>query len=338
MKIHWTEPHTDERHIRQVSERVTAAGHELTLGPDRSVRAHALPSSELAAALADADGALVTTRENFTNEVMAGAPRLRILAKIGVGVDAIDVEAATRHGILVTNTPIPEHAEQVAEGTVARILALAKNLVEGDELVKAGQWTKPTNLNLKYATVGLIGYGRIGRRVAALLAPFGTKILIHSTDVDSIRRLAPAGFEVVSLDELLQRSDVVSVHALPNPDGSPLLGREQLGRIKAGAMLVNTARGSLVDEAALADALISGRLRAAAIDVFVQEPPLDSPLIDPSITRQVILTTHSAGTTDEVSELMLTHQVNQCLDALAGRVPRDVVNLTALSRWTERID
>lgn len=338
MRVHWTEPHTNPDLVDRVRTRITAAGHEFTMGPSRADRAHGLPPEELAAVLAEVDGALVSTRETFTNAVLSSATRLRVLAKIGVGVDAIDVGSATRHGILVTNTPIPEHAEQVAEGTVARILALAKHLAEGDELVKAGRWTKPNNLNLKYASVGIIGYGRIGRRVAELLIPFGTRILVHSRDVEKNRLLAPAGVDTVDLDELLHRSDVVSLHALPNPDNMPLLGREQIDRMRPGAFLVNTARGSLVDETALADALEQGRLAAAAVDVFSQEPPLDSPLLRPSVARRVLLTTHTAGTTREVSDLMLAHQVEQCLDALAGRVPRDVVNRSAVARWSERIE
>lgn len=222
-----------------------------------------LKREELFTLLADCDAAVAGV-EPFDAEVLKALPKLKLLSRVGVGTDAIDLEAAKKLGIEVRITA-DEVAEPVAQMTVAMILALARNLPLHAKDFSAGKWTKRSGWLLSEWTIGLVGFGRIGRAVARLLAPFGCRILVSDPFIKDL----PAGLEKRDLKALLAESDLVTLHAAGK---DRLIGSAELSLMKPGARLVNTARGSLVDEKALLEALKSGKLSGAALDVYETEP------------------------------------------------------------------
>lgn len=262
----------------------------------------------------------------ITEAMLAAAPKLRFLQVAGVGVDHVDLDAARRLGIAVANVA-GANAVSVAEHVVMAILALMRGLATAHEAMRAGEWPltrwMATARDLAGRTVGIVGMGRIGREVAARLLPFGVALLYHD-----VRRLPAAdedalGVTYVVLDDLLASSDVVTLHLPLTPETRNLLDRERLGRMKPGALLVNTARAELVDEAALVEALGSGRLGGAAIDVFAPEPPPpDHPL---RRLPNVLLTPHGAGVTAEAQERIAQGALTNVLRFLDGHPLADVV-------------
>jgi len=292
---------------------------------------------ELRALLADADAVMMMgSRDRITRRVMEGGPKLRTIAKTGIGVECIDVPGATALGILVSNTPIPENYLSVAEGTVARILALAKKLKLADRNARLGRWRSVTNTFLHGKTVGIVGLGRIGSRVAELLRPFQVRLVAYSPSV-SPERARRFGVELVDLETLLRESDFVTLHAVVTPQTRGMIGEAQLRWMKPTAYLVNTARGVLVDEHALAQALREGWIAGAALDVFESEPVRpDNPLLAEDLFEGTVLSPHSAAATPELRQKMPLVQLENCLRALRGETPEYVVNPEVLSRWRAR--
>ncbi len=244
---------------------------------------------EMADALRDAEAVLAGV-EPYDPELLVSLPGLRCISRCGVGTDAIDLEAARRLNIAVLTTS-EEVIEPVAQMTVAMIFALARNFPLHGAEFRAGRWQKYTGYLLSEWTIGLVGFGRIGRRVASCLNTFGPRLLIADPF------LAPdsscGGVEVCELRQLLTRSDLVSLHAARPPERGPILGRDEIAAMKPGGRIVNTARGYLVDESALYEALQLGHLAGAALDVFSQEPyagPLGK-------LPQVLCTSHVATLT-----------------------------------------
>jgi D-3-phosphoglycerate dehydrogenase len=227
-----------------------------------------LRADELVKAVGSAD-AIIAGVEPYDAATLEAFPRLRCISRVGVGVDAIDLEAAKRLGIAVLNTP-DEVAEPVAQITVGMILALARNLPEYGVTLRQGSWKRHTGFLLSEWVIGLVGFGRIGRTVERCLRPFGPKVLV--SDPALKKGDLPSGVELVDFNTLLSRSDLVSLHAMRAASEGPLVSTAQLNRMKRGARLVNTARGYLVDEEALLGALVSGNLAGAALDVFETEP------------------------------------------------------------------
>lgn len=292
----------------------------------------------LAAAIGDADGVLVRTTP-LPRTVLERATRLRVIAKHGVGVDAIDVDYASERRVVVANVP-GANAPAVAEFTLAAILLLLKPLRAGAEWLRAGA----AEGNMVVAagagglvgreagnsTVALLGWGEIGRRVGAGLRALGARVVVHDPVVD-VAEIHAAGAEPVgSLAELLAEAQVLSLHLPLNAVTRGLIGAAELARMPAGASLVNTARGGIVDEVALAAAIRDGHLAGAAIDVFASEPPPpDHPLLS---MPEVICTPHIAGATAESLRRMADGAVDAVLAGLEGRVPASVVNPAVLSR------
>jgi len=271
----------DERPRRLLQE----AGFEVranTLG--RRLRREDMPE-----ALGDADAVLAGV-EPYDAEVLAALPRLACISRCGAGTDAIDLGAARRLGIAVYTTP-DEVVEPVAQMTVGMILALARNLPLHLSAARQNLWTKRTGRLLSEWTIGLVGFGRIGRRVEALLEAFGPRVLVHDPALGAGD--LPDGVERRDLPSLLAEADLVSLHAGPPDPQDALLGRRELQLMKPGSFLINTARGALVDEAALYDALSAGRLAGAALDVF-QEEPYAGPL---AALPNVLCTPHVASLT-----------------------------------------
>jgi D-3-phosphoglycerate dehydrogenase len=309
-----------------VADRISERGLELLREPGWEVAQPA--RGELEAELEEADALVVRSATRVTPELLARAPRLRVVGRAGVGVDNIDVEAATRRGVLVMNTP-GGNAVSVAEHTLALLLALARNIPQLDAGVRAGRWEKSSaaGIEVRGKTLGLAGLGRVGAEVARRASALGMRVLAFDPYI-SAKAARDAGAELVSLEELLARSDFLSLHAALGPATQNLVNRATIAKMKRGARLVNTARGELVDEEALAEALRAGHLAGAALDVFRQEPPRDSPLAG---LASVIATPHVAGSTAEAQEEVGTLIAQQVRDFLMEGALRNAVNLPTLS-------
>jgi D-3-phosphoglycerate dehydrogenase len=286
-----------------------------------------LSAAELAPLVGDVDG-WIAGLDEISAEVIAAAPRLRVIARYGVGVDRVDLAAATRAGIVVTNTPGANSAA-VAELAIGLMLALGRSLCPADRATRRGEWPRYAGVGLRGKTVGLVGLGAIGREVAARLHAFGCRVVA----ADPYLRPEAAhaiGVRLVGLDELLAGADFVSLHSAATPATAGMVDAGFLGKMKAGAYLVNTARGELIDEAALGQAIEGGRLAGAALDCFRKEPPpADHPLLG---LPQVIATPHMGAHTDEAVNTMGRVSLECCLAVLSGERPAHVVNPEAYAR------
>jgi len=272
-----------------------------------------LSSNELAEAVADADG-LLAGLDEVNAEVFASAPRLRVVARYGVGVDRVDLQAAARNGVTVTVTP-GANANAVAELTVALVLVLARPLVIGSERVRTGDWPALRGVEVRGRTLGLLGLGHIGALVAEKAAGLGLQVLACDPFVAESAVAA-----LVDLDTLAAESDFLSLHAPLTQETRGVVDRRLLERLKPGAALINTARGQLIDEPALLWALEEGPLRAAALDVLAQEPPRPGHLL---LGRDdVLVTPHIGPHTAEATTAMGQMALEDLLAVLSGRAPR----------------
>jgi D-3-phosphoglycerate dehydrogenase / 2-oxoglutarate reductase len=262
----------------------------------------------------------IRAHARFTDRVLQHAPRLRLISIWGTGVDNVDLEAARRRGVTVTNTPAI-NADAVAEHTVALMLAVMRRIPALDRDVRAGQWPRGLLVQARGKTLGLVGLGAIGSRVAAIARALGMTVLAWTSRGDE-RRAAAAGARPASLEALLREADVVSLHLRLSDQTRGFLGRERLALVKPGAFLVNTARGALVDKEALVAALRDGRLAGAGLDVFHEEPvSAGDPLL---ALPTVVLTPHNAGMTHEVIEAGL-HRAVENIEHFISGAPTDVV-------------
>jgi D-3-phosphoglycerate dehydrogenase / 2-oxoglutarate reductase len=278
--------------------------------------------------IVDADALIVRSATKVTPELLSKAARLRAVGRAGVGVDNIALEEATRRGVLVMSTP-GGNAVSVAEHTFALLLALARQVPRLDKAIHEGRWEKSSagGTELRGKTLGLIGLGRIGSEVAVRARAFDMRVVGYDPYI-SEAAAHEIQAELVPLEKLLAESDYVSLHTGLSAATEKLINAATIGKMKKGARLINTARGELVDEAALAEALKSGRLAGAGIDVFVEEPPKNSPLVE---LPNVIATPHVAGSTAEAQEEVGTQIAVQVRDYLAEGLIRNAVNLPALS-------
>ncbi len=245
--------------------------------------------------------------EPYTGRVFEAARDLKIVARYGVGYDKVDVAAATRHGVAIALAVGTNH-EAVADSTFTLMAAVMGNVLRHHLRVSRGEWRMDLHPGLWRATVGIVGLGRIGKAVARRCRGFEMRILAFDVAPD-VAFVEAQGIQLVPLDTLLREADVVTLHAPLTPETENLMNRERLALMKPGAYLVNTARGGLVDEAALYVALTSGRLAGAGLDVFRQEPPTASPLLG---LENVVLSPHSAGT-NVTSEAAVA---NRCIDSI----------------------
>jgi D-3-phosphoglycerate dehydrogenase len=278
--------------------------------------------------IADADALIVRSATKVTAELLEVAPKLRAVGRAGVGVDNIDLEAATKRGVLVMSTP-GGNAVSVAEHTFALLLALARQVPQLDKAIHEGRWEKSSaaGTEVRGKTLGLIGLGRIGSEVAVRAEAFDMRVLAYDPYI-SEAAASEVSVELVTLDKLLAESDFVSLHTALSSATQNLINAATIEKMKKGARVINAARGELIDEAALAAALKSGKLAGAALDVFREEPPKNSPLIGLS---NVIATPHIAGSTTEAQEEVGTQVAVQIKDYLAEGIIRNAVNLPALS-------
>lgn len=302
----------------------TLSGQMERLSALGEVRAHtdrAEDERELVRRLEGAQ-AVVNMRSftRFSAEVLTQCPALKIISISGTGTDNVDLHAADARGVLVCNTP-EANSDSVAEHTWALLLALARGLREMEERMRGGEWWHHYGTELKGKTLGLVGLGRIAQRVARMAHGFGMEVLGWSYSRDPERAQA-AGITLVELEELLRRSDVVSLHLRLSERSRGLLDAERLALLKPEALLVNTARGALVDEPALAQRLAAGRLGGAALDCYSEEPlPLDHPLRQ---APRTLLIPHAGWMTREARERMLSEPVDNIVAWREGR-PQNVV-------------
>ena len=248
-----------------------------------------LKPEEMADLLAEAEAVLAGV-EPYDAQLLEQLPKLKCISRCGAGTDSVDLEAARKRGVAVLTTP-DEVSQPVAELTLGMILALARGFPQSVRNFDAGKWSKQTGFLLSEWTIGLVGFGRIGRTVERLLRPMGPRILACDPFVRPEE--LPPGLRAVTLEELLAQSDLVSLHLSRRPEEGPLLSGKEIQRMKRGSFLVNTARGYLVDEQALSEGLVSGQVAGAALDVFGKEP-YDGPLAK---MPQVLCTPHVATLT-----------------------------------------
>ncbi|MGZ4738219.1 MAG: phosphoglycerate dehydrogenase [Ilumatobacteraceae bacterium] len=292
------------------------AGLSIRLEPKLGART----STELIALLGDAV-AVIASNDPFSADVFDACPNLKVIARTGIGVDAIDVPAATRAGVMIATAP-GTNEETVADHTLALMLALVRRLVEHDRSLREHRWDRAGGItpnDLVGATVGVIGSGAIGRGVIRRVLAFGSRVLV----CDPVLTAAPEGTELVTLDQLLSQSDVVTLHVPLLEQTRGLIGARELALMRPTAVLVNASRGHIVDEAALADALRNHRLAAAGLDVFAEEPPFASELLD---LPNVIVTPHVAGISHRAIAAMNEVATRSVIAVLSGDVPANVVN------------
>ena len=255
--------------------------------------------------------AIIAGGEYFTPAVLDGLPELRVIARAGVGFDRVDVAAATRRGIPVTVTPSANH-EAVAEHAITLLLATVRSVVSTSRQVAAGRWPRRTLGTVRGKTLGIVGLGRIGRSTAVRAIPLGMKVVAHEIFPDQ-EFVRAHGIELLSFEQLLERSDFITLHCPLTDQTRHFFGKEAFDRMKPGSILINTARGPLVKETDLLEALRSGRLRAAGLDVMEQEPPdPDNPLLR---MANVLVTPHQAGG-DEASVIAMGMEAAECVIAL----------------------
>jgi D-3-phosphoglycerate dehydrogenase len=294
---------------------LTRAGIAVRLEPKRGAR-----SADEMRALVDGAVAAIVSTDPFDASVLEAGRDLRVIARVGVGVDSIDLDAATTRGIAVTVTPGANEVT-VAEHTLALMLAAVRRICEHDAAVRLGAWPRTgrhTPWLLTGSTVGIVGFGQIGRLVAGRLEAFAARVLVADP-------VAPHGsaVEIVSLDELLSTSDIVSLHVPLLPTTRHLIGERELARMRPHAILINAARGAVVDEAALVAALERGQIRAAALDVFEDEPPAGSRLM---ALPNVVLSPHNAGLSVPSVAEMTRRATGSVIDVLGGHVPEHLAN------------
>ncbi len=295
------------------------------LGPDFEVRkVDGADRAALLPALAEANAVLIRSATKMDAEALAAAPRLQVIARAGVGLDNVDVKAATTAGVMVVNAPT-SNIISAAELTIGHILSLARRIPAAHASLAAGEWkrSKYTGVELYEKTLGIIGLGRIGALIAQRMQAFGVTVVAYDPYVTAARA-QQLGVTLVSLGELLVESDFITIHMPKTPETTGMIGTEQLKLMKPTAFIVNVARGGLIDEAALYEALEAGRIAGAGLDVFVTEPPTGSPLLG---LPNVVVTPHLGASTDEAQEKAGVSVARSVKLALEGDLVPDAVNV-----------
>ncbi|MBI2866217.1 MAG: phosphoglycerate dehydrogenase [Chloroflexi bacterium] len=283
-----------------------------------------LPPAEIRACIGEYSALMVRSETRVTADIIEAGSKLQVIARAGVGVDNIDVEAATRHGIVVVNAPLA-NTISAAEHAMGLMLALARNIPQAHSRLQQGEWDRRSFLGveLRGKVLGLVGLGKVGTAVAKRAQAFDMRVLAYDPFV-SVEAARALGVELVPLEELLRRADFASVHTPLTPATRGLLGAKELAMMKPSARLVNTARGGIVDEEALLQALKEGRLAGAALDVFVSEP-----LPDPARLQhpRLVVTPHLAASTVEAQASVAVDVAEEVIAVLEDRPPRYAVNV-----------
>jgi D-3-phosphoglycerate dehydrogenase len=307
-----------------IAEELSPATVE-ALGPDFEIRhCDGANRAELLAAIADVDAILIRSATKVDAEAIAAAGKLKVVARAGVGLDNVDVSAATKAGVMVVNAPT-SNIVTAAELACGLLIAVARNIAPANAALKQGEWkrAKYTGVELAEKTLGVVGLGRIGALVSQRMSAFGMKVVAYDPYVQPARA-AQMGVKVVSLDELLEVADFITVHLPKTPETLGLIGEEALRKVKPSVRIVNAARGGIVDEQALYAALKEGRVAGAGLDVYSKEPCTDSPLFQ---FDNVVATPHLGASTDEAQEKAGIAVAKSVRLALAGELVPDAVNV-----------
>ncbi|MCS7133270.1 MAG: D-2-hydroxyacid dehydrogenase [Candidatus Caldarchaeum sp.] len=294
-------------------EILRSSGFEVDLRPGIS-------TAELESLVSNYDVLVVRGRTKVTSRVIEkGVPVLKVVGRAGVGLDNVDLEAAAKHGVKVVNTP-ESSTNSVAELVIGLMIAVARKIAWCDKVMRVGKWPKGEAMGVELAgkTLGVIGFGRIGRKVAEIAHAMGMKIIAY--DVIEIPKevLAKTETRMVTLEELLRNSDVITLHVPLTPETRHLINAEKIAMMKPSAILINASRGEVVDEEALVDALKNGRIAGAGLDVYEKEPPTGSKLLE---LENVVLTPHIGAQTAEAQEAAATMLAKKIIEVFAGLKP-----------------
>jgi phosphoglycerate dehydrogenase-like enzyme len=329
---------TGPMRIKIVEDTLRNAGCELVMGkPQDDFRTFRYERRDLVNLIADCSIVYPSGRDVIGADILDSCPDLQAVVKSSIGIETVDVEAATDLGILCCNSPTPENYLGVAEATMGLMVALFKRLKFNEQFFRNGGWKELQNRGslMLGKTVGIIGVGRIGQNVAKRLGPWGMKVLGYDPYVKQ-ETVANLGIKMVSLEELLKSSDAVTVHVVLTRETRGMLGMREFKMMKPTAFIVNTSRGPALKEAELVQALNEKVIAGAALDVFEEEPlPMESTLrqVDP---MRLILTPHNIGANPGSAEAGQTMAAQSILAILDGKVPDTIVNPLAIERWKER--
>jgi len=293
-----------------------------------------LPPDELKSIIGDYDALLVRSATKVTKDIILAGKKLKVIGRAGVGVDNVDLETATKQGIIVMNTP-EGNTISTCEHTISMLLALNRNIPQAYAAVRQKEWKRDRFIGAELAgkTLGIIGYGRIGREVAKRVQAFGMRILAYDPFI-SPNGMSDPHVEISDLDTVLSQSDYITVHTPLTRETEHLINDKTFQKMKNGVRIVNCARGGIIDEKALYSAIKSGKVKGAALDVFEKEPPGDNPLLE---LEQVIVTPHLGASTEEAQENVSVAVAKQVVDVLMGREIRNAVNMPSLDTKTLNI-
>lgn len=301
----------------EIMKKLTDSGFEVVIDP----RYRKLEKEELIKALDGCYGHIVTSEE-MTAEVMDSCPTLKVISRMGIGYDTVDINAATERGIAVTITP-GANAEPVAEHTMALMMSMTRHIVNIDRLGREGVWHTYFGTSMWRKTLGIIGMGNIGRLLAKLVSGFDMKVIAY----DPFERpdwQEQYGFQYVSFEELIRESDFISIHVPLNNETKDMISEKEIAAMKPGVQIVNCARGGILNEKALYEGLKSGKVAGAALDVFDHEPiHMDDPLLT---LDNMVLSTHTAGMTYEGRGIVIDRAVQNVIDISKGERPFGTVN------------
>jgi D-3-phosphoglycerate dehydrogenase len=316
-----------------VAEQLAKQGLEILRAHHEVDEKIGLTPEELASIIGDYDALLVRSQVKVTADILAHATRLVVIGRAGVGVDNVDLEAATKAGVVVVNAPTG-NTVSAAEQTIALMLALARKTAAADASMRRGEWKRSafTGVELRGRTLGIVGLGKIGQAVAQRARGLEMQVIGFDPFITA-EQAALHGVTLVDMDAIIEKSDVITVHVPLNKATRGVIGPQQIDRLKPGVMLINVARGGVYDEAAVAQALADGKIAGAAFDVYEKEPPVDSPLLTAPNT---VLTPHLGALTAEAQVRVAEEACEQVIDVLAGRSARYAVNAPLLTPETAR--
>lgn len=312
-----------------VADKISAEGVDILKRSAQVDVMIGLAKDDLLASISEYDALVVRSATQVTAEVIAAAGKLRIIGRAGVGVDNIDVNAATMRGIVVVNSP-EGNTIAAAELTMAHLLALSRNIPAADQSLKRGEWERNRYVGVEVYNkiLGILGLGKIGREVAKRALAFGMRVIGHDPflPAEAAKKL---GVQLVEMEQLLRESDYITLHLPKNKETEGLIGSSEIKVMKDGVRVINVARGGIIDEIALTDALKSGKVAGAALDVYSKEPvQLDNPLFD---APNVITTPHLGASTEEAQSKVAVDVAEQIVDYLNGKPVRTAVNMPAIS-------
>lgn len=314
-----------------IADQINEKGINELKGVAEVVTNFTISKEELLDAIKDFDAIIVRSRTKVTREVIERAEKLKIIARAGVGVDNVDVQAATERGVMVVNAP-ESTSITVAEHTMGLMLALSRKISIADSSVKDGKWEKSNfmGIELNGKTLGVIGMGRIGSQVVTRSKAFGMDTLVYDPYITE-KSASELGVTVVDLDTLIKESDVMTIHVPLTPETKHLIAKQQFEMMKENAFIINCARGGIINEDDLFEALSTNKIRGAGLDVFEVEPPKDSPLFQ---LDNVVLTPHIAASTSEAQRDAAIIVANEIKKVFEGGAPKNVINMPVLDPET----